>query len=81
MDRFIFSVWFMGHPGTCIDMAGKTTMDKQKSGAPDNTLTMEINGTKYLIHEFFGGNDTIDDIITKRVMSDLNPPYSNDENP
>jgi len=55
-------------------MAGKNALDKQQ---PDNTLTMEINGTKYTIHEFFGGKETINEIIAKRVESDLNPPGSN----
>jgi len=34
---------------------------------PDNTLVMEIGGTKYTIHEYFGGRDTINDIIARRV--------------
>ena len=49
-------------------------MDNQQQ--PDNTLTMEINGTKYTIHEFFDSKDTINDIIAQRVESDLNPPGS-----
>ena len=64
----------IGHPPTSIHMAGKNALDKQQ---PDNTLTMEINGTKYTIHEFFGGKETINEIIAKRVESDLNPPGSN----
>ena len=34
---------------------------------PDNTLTIEINGTTYTIKEFFNGKDSINDIIAKRV--------------
>jgi len=48
---------------------------------PDNTLTIEINGTIYTIHEYFDGKDLVNDIIAKRVESDLNPPYSSGENP
>ena len=36
----------------------------------ENTLAREINGTKYIIHEYFDGKETINDIIAKRVASD-----------
>ena len=37
---------------------------------PDNTRTMEINGTEYTIREYFGGKHTINDIVAKRGMND-----------
>ena len=55
-------------------------MSEENNRAPDNTLTMEINGTKYIIRECFGGKETVDDIITKRVTRDLDPLYSSAEN-
>ena len=48
---------------------------------PDNTFEIKINGTTYTIHEYFEGKDSINDIIAKRVESDLNPPYPNGEMP
>jgi len=53
----------------------------ENSREPDNTLTMEINGTKYVINEYFDGENTINDIIAKRVMSDLDQTSSNPEIP
>ena len=38
--------------------------------SPDNTLTMEINGTTYIIQEFFDAKDSMDDVISKRIASD-----------
>ena len=60
-------------------MTGINHMDK--AAQPDNTLTMEINGTNYTIHEYFGGKETLNDIIAKRVASDLDTPCSKAENP
>jgi hypothetical protein len=40
---------------------------------PDNTFTIEINGTIYTIYEFFDGKDSINGIIAKRVEIDLDP--------
>ena len=49
-------------------------LEKEKSVCgPDNTVTMDINGTKYIIDEFLNGTDTINDIIVKRVKRELNP--------
>jgi len=39
---------------------------------PDNTVIMEINGTKYIIDEFLNGKETINDIIAKRIKRELN---------
>ena len=36
---------------------------------PDNTLTMDLNGTTCTIHEHFGGKDTLSDLIAKRAAS------------
>ena len=55
-------------------------MSEENSRAPDNTVTMEINGTKYIIHEHFGGKDTINDIIAKRVEKDLDPAFVSSAN-
>jgi len=44
---------------------------------PDNVCTMEINGTTYIIKEFFDGKETVNDIIVRRIASDLNPSFSN----
>jgi len=38
---------------------------------PDNTVTMDINGTKYIIDEFFDGKETINNIIAKRIKREL----------
>jgi len=40
---------------------------------PDNSVIMEINGTEYIIHEFFGGKESINDIIAKRIKRELGP--------
>jgi uncharacterized protein YlzI (FlbEa/FlbD family) len=41
---------------------------------PDNIVTMEVNGTKYIIHEFLSeGKDTVNDIIARRIKRDLDP--------
>jgi len=44
---------------------------------PDNMITMEINGTKYIIHETFDGKASISDIIAKRVANDEGTGSSN----
>jgi len=57
--------------------------EKQKpERKPDNTLTMEINGTKYIIEEFLSekSKDTINDIIAKRVKRELDPTIPSGEN-
>lgn len=36
---------------------------------PDNTLAAEINGTKFIIHEYFGGKDTMNNVIMKQVLN------------
>ncbi|MDR1464310.1 MAG: hypothetical protein LBJ11_03275 [Oscillospiraceae bacterium] len=56
-------------------------MDKDQQMAerkPDNTVAMDINGTTYIIHEFLGSKNTINDIIAQRVLNDLNPPNLSD---
>ena len=40
---------------------------------PDNIVTMEINGTMYIINEFMSGKETINDIISKRIKRELDP--------
>ena len=40
---------------------------------PDNTVTMEINGTQYIIREFFSDKDTLNEIIAKRIKRELDP--------
>jgi hypothetical protein len=41
---------------------------------PDNIVIMEVNGTKYIIHEFLSeGKDTVNDIIARRIKRDLDP--------
>jgi len=42
-------------------------------GKPDNTVTMEINGTTYIINEFLSNKGTINDIITNRIKRELDP--------
>ncbi|MCL1903687.1 MAG: hypothetical protein FWF94_04645 [Oscillospiraceae bacterium] len=40
----------------------------------DNIVAMEVNGTKYIIHEFLSeGKDTVNDIIARRIKRDLDP--------
>ena len=43
---------------------------------PDNVCTMELGGTTYINKEFFHGKETVNDIIARRIASDLNPPFS-----
>ena len=42
---------------------------------PDNTVTMEINGTMYIIDEYLSetSKTTINDIVGKWVKRDLDP--------
>jgi len=46
---------------------------------PDNSYTRDINGTKYIIREYLNGKETINDIMTRRIIRDLDPtiPTSN----
>jgi hypothetical protein len=43
---------------------------------PDNTVTMHINGTKYIIREYLGSKNNINNIIAGRVLNDLDPSFS-----
>jgi uncharacterized protein YlzI (FlbEa/FlbD family) len=44
---------------------------------PDNAVTMEINGATYIIKEFFMGNESINEIIAKRIKRELDPAIPN----
>jgi len=49
---------------------------------PDNIVTMEINGTKYIINEFLSetSQTTINDIVGKWVQRDFDPLIPKGEN-
>jgi hypothetical protein len=41
---------------------------------------MEINGTQYIIREFFADKDTINEIIAKRIKRELDPAIPSSDN-
>ena len=57
----------------------ETTKPERK---PDNIVTMDVNGTKYIIEEFLSetSKDTINDIVAKRVKRDLDPSIPSGKN-
>ena len=57
----------------------ETTKPERK---PDNSLTMEINGTTYIIDEYISekSKTTINDIVGKWVKRDFDPVIPKGEN-
>jgi uncharacterized protein YlzI (FlbEa/FlbD family) len=57
----------------------ETTKPERK---PDNTLTMEINGTMYIIDEYLSetSETTINDFVGKWVKRDFNPAIPSGKN-
>jgi len=53
-----------------VKLEVENTENKRK---PDNIVTMDINGTKCIIHEFFNGKETINDIMIRQIKRDLDP--------
>ena len=52
---------------------------KKENTKPDNIITLEINGAKITIHEFFG-NENINEIISNHIKREFDPDIPNDEN-
>ena len=44
----------------------------------NETVTMKINGTTYIIRENFGDKETVNDIIAKRIINLQNTAYSSE---
>jgi len=64
-------------------MRGVFVLDIEKEMSerkPDNTLTMDINGTHMIMDIFFNGTETINDIVAKRIKREFNPDIPNGEN-
>ena len=57
--------------------------DNNFSRKPDNIIVMRAGGTTYEVREFFSGKQTIEDIITQRILHEIasNPPISEPEKP
>ena len=38
---------------------------------PDNIVEKTLDGTTYIIHEFFDGKKTLDEIIKQRILNEM----------
>ena len=47
---------------------------------PDNVVHLEVDGATVEIREFWGGPDTINDIIVRRIKQDISPLIPSGEN-
>ena len=47
---------------------------------PDNTISIDINGTKMIIKEFFVGKETVNEIIAKRIKREMDSNIPSGEN-
>lgn len=47
---------------------------------PDNTITIDTNGTKMIIKEFYIGKETVNEIIAKRIKREMDSNIPSGEN-
>ena len=57
-------------------MSNNTIHTTDKDRTPDNIVKTQHGGTTYTILEFMDGKEAVADIIARRVMRDLEPPFS-----
>jgi hypothetical protein len=47
--------------------------NEQKPRQPDNSVTIFLDGTTYIVNEFFSDKDTLNDIVLRRILQDTEP--------